>query len=164
MNPKKFLMAVDSYKSNGGKLTCSCNQSCEGDTSDSVILKDFHGHLVAEVVLPTKTVKLPTKTVKLAAKTVKLASSDGSMAGAFCNVVAVLTLVGGVGSALAAMDSYDPDVAGIFFRLGAAASSAPIFAIGSIANSTRRSAISDQRMAQLMVEQENRRRAPTSDT
>ncbi|KKZ14381.1 MAG: hypothetical protein TH68_05120 [Candidatus Synechococcus spongiarum 142] len=144
-------MAVDSYKSNGGKLTCSPNQSCEGDTSDSVILKDFHGHLVAEIVLPTKTVKLATKTVKLAAKTVKLASSDGSMAGAFCNVVAVLTLVGGVGSALAAMDSYDPDVAGIF-------------AIGSIANSTRRSAISAQRMAQLMIEQENRRRAATPDT
>ena len=61
MNPKKFLMAVDIYKSNGGKLTCSPNQSCEGDTSDSVILKDFHGHVVAEVVLPTKTVTLASQ-------------------------------------------------------------------------------------------------------
>ena len=86
------------------------------------------------------------------------------MAGAFCNVVAVLTLVGGLGSVLAAMDSYDPDPAGIAFGLGAAASSAPLFAIGSIAKSTRCSAMIAQQMAELMAKQEERRQATTPDT
>lgn len=72
-----------------------------------------------------------------------------SRAGVFCNLAAVLTLFGGLGSTLVAMSSYDPNPAGIVFGLGAAASSAPIFAIGSIANSTKRSAMSAQQMVEL---------------
>jgi len=64
---------------------------------------------------------------------------------------------------LVAMDTYDPDPAGIAFGFGAAASSAPIFAIGSIANSTRRSALIAQQMAELMAQQEERRHAATPD-
>lgn len=52
------------------------------------------------------------------------------------------------------------DDAGIYFGLGATASSAPVFAIGSIAKSTRRSA----KIIEWMAEQENRRRAATPDT
>ncbi len=55
---------------------------------------------------------------------------------------------------------HSPDEAGIAFGLGVAASSAPIFAIGSIAKSTRRSA----EIIEWMAEQENRRRAATPDT
>ena len=149
-------MAVDIYRANGGKSACSPNQSCEGETFGTVILKDFDGHPVAEVLLPEKSL---------------LSSSSGStpshvhgdqisLAGNFCHAVAVLTLIGGLGSTLAAMDSYDPDYAGISFGLGAAASSAPIFAIGSIANSTRRSA----EIIEWMAEQESQRRAATPDT
>ena len=92
-----------------------------------------------------------------------LASSSGSLAGNFCHAVAVFTLIGGLGSALAAMHDYgypDYDDAGIYFGLGAAASSAPIFAIGSIAKSTRRSA----KIIEWVAEQENRRRTATPDT
>ena len=149
-------MAVDIYRANGGKSACSPNQSCEGETLGTVILKDFDGHPVAEVSLPE------TSHVH-GDQTSGLASSSGSLAGNFCQAVAVFTLIGGLGSALAAMHDYgypDYDDAGIYLGLGAAASSAPIFAIGSIANSTRRSA----KIIEWMAEQENRRRAATLDT
>jgi len=150
-------MAVDIYTSNGGKVTCSPNQSCEGETPDRVILKDEFGSPVAEVVLSTEEVRESPQSQSQP-------WMAQSMAGAFCNVVAVLTLVGGLSSALAAMNRYyDPDPAGIFFGLGAAASSAPIFAIGSIANSSKRSAMSAKQMAELMAKQEKRRRTATPD-
>ena len=159
LGTKTFLMAVDIYRANGGKVTCSPNQSCEGETPDSVILKNYEGHPVAEVVLSTKVVRSPS------VQTHSPVHGDQgqpvpakSVAGPFCSFVAVLTLVGGV---LAAISSYDPVVRS--FGLGAAASSGPLFALGSIASSTRHSAISAQRMAQLMAEQENRRRAAKPD-
>ena len=170
-------MARNIYKSNGGEITCSPNQSCEGETPDLVILKDSDGHPVAEVVLSAEETRDPKPGMAQAPQDQPnghvhgdsglgsglITSSDGSMAGAFCNIVAVLTLVGGLGSVLVAMDTYDPDPAGIAFGFGAAASSAPIFAIGSIANSTRRSALIAQQMAELMAQQEERRHAATPD-
>ena len=156
MDARKYRMAVDLYTSNGGKVTCSPNLSCEGETPDLVILKDHAGRLVAEVALHTGKVRdLDLQPW--------MAWMAPSMAGAFCNVVAVLTLVGGLGSVLGSMNSYDPDPAGIAFGLGAAASSAPMFAIGSIANSTRRSAMNAGYMAELMAQQEERRRAAMPD-
>jgi len=164
-------MAVDIYTSNGGKVTCSPNQSCEGETPDRVILKDFEGSPVAEVSLSATQVRAVMAKGSLGSthshihgdRASGLASFDGSMAGAFCNVVAVLTLVGGLGSALGGANSYDPNPAGIAFGLGAAASSAPIFAIGSIANSSKRSAGCAKQMAELMAKQEEQRRTATPD-
>lgn len=163
MNAEKFRMAVSVYKSNGGKVVCSPNQSCEGETPGTVILKDFDGHPVTGISLPEKSLLSissgSTPSHVHGDQISGLASSSGSLAGNFCHAVAVLTLIGGLGSALATMDSYDPD-SGIYFGLAAAASSAPIFAIGSIAKSTRRSA----EIIEWMAEQENRRRAATPDT
>ena len=163
MNPKVFLMAVDIYRANGGKSACSPNQSCEGETPGTVILKDFDGHPVTGISLPEKSLLSissgSTPSHGHGDQISGMVSSSKSLAGNFCHAVAVFTLIGGLGSALAAMDDYDPDYAGIYFGLGAAASSAPIFAIGSIANSTRRSA----KIIEWMAEQENRRRAATPD-
>lgn len=165
MNAEKFRMAVSVYKSNEGKVVCSPNQSCEGETPGTVILKDFDGHPVTGISLPEKSLLSissgSTPSHVHGDQISEMVSSSKSLAGDFCHVVAVLTLIGGLGSALAAaMDSYDPDPAGIYFGFGAAASSAPIFAIGSIAKSTRRSA----EIIEWMAEQENQRRAATPDT
>ncbi len=164
MNAEKFRMAVSVYKSNGGKVVCSPNQSCEGETPGTVILKDFDGHPVTEISLPEKSLLSissgSTPSHVHGDQISGMVSSSKSLAGDFSHVVAVLTLIGGLGSALAAMDSYDPDYAGIYLGLGAAASSAPIFAIGSIAKSTRRSA----EIIEWMAQQENQRRTVTPDT
>ncbi len=138
MDAKTFLMAVDIYRANGGKSGCSPNQSCEGETPDVVILKDFDGHPVAEVKLSTSSRK-------------ELASSSGSKSGGqhpladsrddlgaaypsksgwFCYVVASLTVVGG----FVVAQGNTP------LGLGLAGSSAPIFAVGSVAHNVKRMA------------------------
>ena len=170
--PKSSSWPLIFTKATGGEVTCSPNQSCEGETPNIVILKDFDGRLVAEISLSTSDLRdLAMATGSSGSahshghgdRASGLASSSERLAGDFCNVVAVLTLIGGLGSALGAMDPYDPDPAGVALGLGAAASSAPIFAIGSIAKSSRRSALVAEQMAELMAKQEERRRATTPD-
>lgn len=56
LNINTFLRALDIYNSKGGKSQCSSRESCEGETPDLVILKDFDGHPVAEVSLSTNEV------------------------------------------------------------------------------------------------------------
>ena len=143
-----------------------------------MILKDFDGHPVAQVSLSSNEVmhlamasKAPRKIAPSSPEkslpssssgstpshvhgdlTSKLVNSSGSKAGAFCHVVAALILFGGLVGALFSGN--------VIMSFGVAASSAPIFAIGSIANSTKRSA----KILKWMAEQENRRRAATPDT
>ena len=179
MDKQTFLKAVELYKSKGGNTTCSPNQSCEGETPDVVILKDFDGLPIAKVSLlsgeverqlrvPRGPLENPVVGNPVVTSQPELINSIDEMAGAFCHAVAAMTLVGGlVGALIVASnpsgESYfgdrsldEGDVLAISVFLGAAASSAPIFAIGSIANSTKRSAMIAQQMQ--MAEQEGQQR------
>ena len=135
MKTRKFLAAVRTYRSRGGQFTCSPNQSCEGKNPNDVILKDFDGNVVAEVILSPDQMRALDQAQE---REQEGYSSDWSLAGMSCYLVGSLSLIGGL---LGASQS--------LVYLGFAASTAPIFAIGSIANNTKRSALILQQMAEL---------------
>ncbi len=139
MGSNTFLMAMDIYRAKGGKLTCSPNQSCEGETPDVVILKDFDGHLVAEVQLKDAVVKYSVEDLVEDSFDDKLSRPDSSLSksGLFCYAVGFFTLVGGLSFAFLSFAFSDAYKGLRPLGLGIAGSSAPIFALGSVAHNVK---------------------------